>query len=228
MPFEVEVIVPCFKRPEYTYACIEGLESAQKYNDVIFHLYDDNSEDGTDEILNQSDLNKIVIVNKKNEGLRNIIIDFMKNVSPDTKYIAKVDNDVVMPEGWLNSMIEIMEKNDVDILSPNVYPSNAAEKLGEKDVDGKGYMEASHVGGLWFMKRSMIDGMDFERYDNLRGINGGFEILKQIIMEKEPKIGWVNSVVAQDIGHWSGNHPMCIKSEDHRSYYAFINRKVSW
>lgn len=228
MPFDVEVILPCFKRPEYTYTCIEALEQAQKYDNVFFHLWDDCSEDGTDEILNQANLEKRVVVNKKNAGLRNILISFLSLTSHNTKYIAKIDNDVLMPKNWLNDIISIMEKSDVDILSPNVSPSNAAESLGEPDVEGKGYMRANHVGGLWVMKRSLINGMDFEKYENVRGINGAFEILNQIILEKEPKVGWVHNVVAQDIGHWSGTHPLCIKSEDHRNYYAYVNRKVSW
>lgn len=228
MPYDVEVILPCFKRPEYTYACIEALEQAQKYENVLFHLYDDCSEDGTDEILNQADLNKVVTVNCKNFGLRNILIDFIGKVHPNTKYIAKVDNDVMMPKDWLNNLMAIINSHDVNILSPNVSPSNAAEHLGEPDLDNKGFMYSHHVGGLWFMQRNMLDGMSFERYDAVKGINGAFEILNQIILEKEPKVGWVPSVVAQDIGHWSGTHPLCIKSEEHRDYYAYVNRKVSW
>lgn len=228
MPFDVEVIVPCFKRPEYAYACIEALEQAQKYENVKFHLYDDFSDDGTDEILSQADLDKNVTINAKNFGLRNILIDFIGKVEPTTRYIAKVDNDVMMPKNWLNDLMAIMERNDVDILSPNVCPSNAAEHLGEPDLDNKGFMYSHHVGGLWFMKRRLLDDMTFERYDAVNGINGAFEILNQIILEKEPKVGWVPSVVAQDIGHWSGTHPLCIKSEEHRDYYAYVKRKVSW
>lgn len=228
MPFNVEVILPCFKRPEYTHACIEALEKAQDYNNVLFHLIDDCSEDGTDEILRQSNLEKKVIINEQNIGLRNNIINFLASVDPETKYIAKIDNDVLMPKDWLNKLIKIMSSNNVDILSPNVFPSNAADKLGEPDKENKGYMVAHHVGGLWFMRKSIINGVSFERYDKIRGINGAFEVLNQIILDKEPTLGWVPSVVADDIGHWSGTHPLCLKTDEHRDYYAFINRRVSW
>lgn len=228
MPFNVEVILPCFKRPEYTYACIEALEKAQDYDNVLFHLVDDCSEDGTDEILNQANLNKIVTINKENIGLRNILLNFLSTVKPDTKYIAKVDNDVLMPVNWLNNLMKIMSANKVGILSPNVYPSNAADRLGEPDIENKGYMVANHVGGLWFMRRDLITDVDFERYENVRGINGAFEILNQIILDKDPEIGWVPSITADDIGHWSGTHPLCLKTDEHRDYYAYVNRKVSW
>lgn len=228
MPFEVEVIVPCFKRPEYTFNCIKALEEAQTYDNVLFNLWDDGSDDETSKILENSTLNKRVVIAKQNMGLRNILIEFLSLVSNQTKYIAKVDNDVMMPENWLRDLLALMKSNPVDILSPNVFPSNAAEKLGEPDLEGKGYMTSHHVGGLWFMKREIIDGLSFEVYPRVKGINGAFEILNQIILDKDPTIGWAYNIVAQDIGHWSGIHPLCIKSDEHRDYYAYINRKVSW
>jgi hypothetical protein len=89
-------------------------------------------------------------------------------------------------------------------------------------------MRSSHVGGLWFMRRKLVEDITFERYEASLGIRGAFEVLNQIIMDKEPVIGWVPSVVVQDIGHWSGTHPLCLKSEEHRDYYANIGRRISW
>jgi GT2 family glycosyltransferase len=226
MPFKVEVLVPCYRRPEYTAKCIKALEDTT-YDNTLFHLWDDCSADGTEEILRQSSLNKRVVVNKENMGLRNILINFLEIVGKDTEFIAVVGNDCLMPKNWVNDMLAVFAKSDADILSPDVNPSHAALKLGQPD-DGRGYMPSDYVGGLWFMKRKMIEEMSFERYPNLRGINGAFEILKQIIMEKEPKIGWVPSVVVEDMGHWSGEHPFCIKSAEHKDYYAQVNRRINW
>ena len=227
MPFNVEILVPCYKRPEYTAMCIKALESAQEYKDCFFHLWDDGSNDGTDEILRSAKLNKRVVVNEKNRGLRNILINFLELTSKSSKFITVVGNDCLMPKNWLNDMLKVFENSDADILSPDVAPSHAALKLGRPD-DGRGYMPSDYVGGLWFMKRSLIDGMKFERYENLKGIKGAFEILNQIIMEKEPKIGWVPSIVVEDVGHWSGEHPLCIKSAEHKDYYQTVGRRTSW
>ena len=226
MPFKVEILCPAFRRPEYTAQCIKALEETT-YDNCLFHLWDDGSCDGTDRILQASSLNKRVVVNPENMGLRNILINFLEIVNKDTEFIAVVGNDCLMPKNWLNDMLAVFAKSDADILSPDVNPSHAALRLGRPD-EGQGYMPSDYVGGLWFMKRSMIEGMAFERYPNLQGINGAFEILKQIIMDKEPKIGWVPSVVVEDIGHWSGTHEKNIKSDEHREYYAQVNRRISW
>jgi len=223
MPFKVEVLLPAYRRPEYTTLCIKALEEAQTYDNVLFHLWDDGSADGTEEILRQSSLNKRVVVNPENMGLRNVLINFIEMASAD--YICVVGNDWLMPKNWLNDMLYVMENSDADILSPNVLPSNAAFKYGRDE--GKLYRPSEIVGGLWFMKRSMVDGMDFTRY-RINGIKGAFEILNQIILDKDPKIGWVPNVTVEDIGHWSGTHEKHIKSDAHREYSANIGRRVSW
>lgn len=227
MSFKVECLVPCFKRPEYTAQCIKALEDAQSYDNCLFHLWDDGSNDGTDIILNNSRLNKRVVINKENRGLRNVLINFIELSSAE--FICVVGNDCLMPKNWMNDILAVFEKNpEVDILSPDVFPSHAALRMGEPDTEGKGYMASSHVGGLWFMRRKLAEGMSFERYEASLGIRGAFEVLNQIIMDKEPVIGWVPSVVVQDIGHWSGTHPLCVKSEEHKDYYAQIGRRISW
>lgn len=225
MPFKVEVLVPCYQRIEYTRLCIKALEEAQTYDNTLFHLWDDCSGDGSDRILQESSLNKRVVINEENLGLRNVLINFLELTSKDTEYICVVGNDCLMPKNWMNDMLHVMENSDADILSPNVMPSNAAFKYGRDE--GKLYRPSNIVGGLWFMKRKMIEGMDFTRYKTA-GIKGAFEILNQIILDKDPVIGWVPNVTVEDIGHWSGEHQLHIKSDAHREYSANIGRRVSW
>ena len=223
MSFKVEVLVPCFLRKEYTVQCIKALEEAQEYPDTLFHLWDDGSKDGTEEILNGAKLPKRVVVNEENMGLRNVLINFIELSCSD--YICVVGNDCLMPKNWMKDMLYVMENSDADILSPNVMPSNAAFKHG-RDSTGL-YRPSEIVGGLWFMKSSMILGMDFTRYKT-HGIKGAFEILNQIILDKSPVIGWVSNVTVEDIGHWSGSHPKHLKLDSHREYSANIGRRISW
>jgi len=229
MPYRVEVLVPCFKRPEYTKKCIQFLEVAQEYPDALFHLCDDGSKDATESILKKARLDKRVWVNDENMGLRNVLINFLEISASSTEFLCVVGNDCLMPPLWMKDMLSVFEKNpEVDILSPDVFPSHAALRMGEEDKEGNGYMRSSSVGGLWFMKRKLIEGMSFERYDSSLGIRGAFEVLNQIILNKEPVIGWVPRVVVEDMGHWSGAHPLCIKSSQHKDYYAKIGRRISW
>jgi hypothetical protein len=123
-------------------------------------------------------------------------------------------------------MLEVFSKTDADILSPNVEPSNAAFTYGKADT-GQGYRPSEIVGGLWMMKYSLVKDMYFERHE-LNGLIGAVPLLRQIITEKEPKVGWVANVIVQDIGHWSGQHPEHIRSKEHFEYSKEVGRAVAW
>lgn len=223
--------MPCYKRPEYTAQCINALEVAQNYSvNTCFFLWDDGSHDNTGLIHHHAKIPAYLYKNRHSFGLRNVIIDFfeeLNTVMPDVEIIGKLDNDCLVPKDWLTNLLTVFEQTDVDILSPNVEPSNAAFAIGRADPANPWYRPAPFVGGLWFMRKKMLDGIQIEEHD-LVGIKGAFNILKQIILEKEPKVGWVPQVTVQDIGHWSGQHPEHIKTSEHEMYYQEVGRNVSW
>lgn len=199
------VFMSHYQRPEYTQMAIKALQEAQEYDELV--IVDDNEE---------------------NVGLRNRIIDFFDYVKTrDFDVIAKMDNDCIVPKNWLNDMLKVMVNSDADILSPNVVPSNAAFTYGRDDKDGKGYRPAEIVGGLWVMKTSLIKDMYFERHPT-EGLTGAISILKQIVTEKEPKVGWVADVTVEDVGHWSGKHKLHLKSKEHEMYSKSVGRQIAW
>lgn len=196
-----------YKRPEYTEMAIAALKDAQEYHNTdVFIVEDDNP----------------------NLGLRTRIIDFFDTVREgEYDIIAKMDNDCLVPKNWLNDIVKVMQNSDADILSPNVMPSNAAFTYGKDDIDKKGYRPAEIVGGLWVMKASLIEDMYFERHPT-NGLMGAISILKQICVEKEPKIGWVADVIVEDVGHWTGKHKLHIKTKDHEMYSKEVGRQLAW
>lgn len=228
----VAILVPCYKRPEYTEKCIRALEIMDRPCHTNFILWDDGSKDTTEKILRSAYLGEkgsLVSVSPENIGLRAVISSFLFDpcILGDYDIIAKIDNDCIVPADYLRSMLSKFQTTHADILSPNVVPSNAAYKYGSADLDRLGYRPSKIVGGLWMMKRSMIEGIEFDRHDVV-GIKGAFNILYQITIEKEPKIGWVTEVTVEDIGHWSGLHPEHIKNKEHLAYYNEIGREVAW
>lgn len=226
---KVVILVPAYKRPEYTKKCIEAFNNMVIPCHVEFWLWDDGSCDGTKEIFETLKHEKTILSTTENYGLRYVISCWLHDpcqIRKSIDIIAKMDNDSIVPPDYLVTMLNKFLTTDADILSPNVYPSNAAYTHGNEDM-GLGYRPSHIVGGLWMMKREMVDGLEFDRHDVV-GIKGAFNLLYQIIIEKEPKIGWVPEVVVQDIGHWSGAHPEHIKSTEHAEYYNEIGRSVSW
>lgn len=203
----IAVFMSHYRRPEYTALAIKAMEEAQEYINTEFYIVEDDNP---------------------NLGLRERIIDFFDIVKAnDFDVIAKMDNDCIVPKNWLNDMVNVLSNTDADILSPNVMPSNAAFSYGREDVDKKGYRPAEIVGGLWVMKANLINNMYFERHPT-QGLTGAISILKQIVTEKEPNVGWVPDVVVEDVGHWSGKHQLHIKSKEHEFYSKEVGRQIAW
>jgi len=222
------VLLSCYKRPEYTEKCIQALEVAQEYHDIEFYMVDDGSGDSTSILLHNSSLPGTIVSRDMNVGLRDNVIDFYRHASDyQVNYLCKMDNDCMVPIGWLNDLISIMDNNqELDIISPNVYPSNIAHKISRKEA-GLGYRPAKTVGGLWCMRSELVEGMEFNKY-NVQGIKGAWSLTDQIITENDPTVGWTTEVTVSDVGHWSGKHPDHIKTGDHSLYYKEVGRKTTW
>lgn len=224
------ILIPCYRRPEYTKLCLDAIFS-QEYKDTTFYLVDDNSLDGTDNILleygeHSSDV--VVTLHKEHKGLRNTVIDFFEEAKQnDYEIIGKIDNDCVVPKGWLDDILFYFSNDILDALSPNVRPSNAAMVYGSEDIQGLGYRPTKTIGGLWFLKAELIKDIVFDRFETF-GLSGAIPLLKQIVLDKEPRMGWITNVTVDDIGHWSGEHPDHIKSKEHEVYCKEVGRKIAW
>ena len=218
----IDILVPCYKRADYTKLCLEALEKNTKHKDVMFYLMDDGSRDTTVNLFQKFKLPCRIISHSVNHGLRDIIINFFSISKGD--YVAKIDNDVLVPVGWLDNLKEIYDRTDVDVLSPNVRPSDAASRMGE---EVGGYLKSRTIGGLWFMRRDIIKDTFFEKLE-YGGIKCAHAIVHQIQTENDLNVGWTKEVTVDDIGHWSGKHEKHVKSPEHLRYSMEIGREVSW
>lgn len=226
MKSKVVVFIPAYKRPEYTEFCLESIKKAQPYDNVTFYFADDGGNKEIFARYMQGD--DILVVNKEHRGLRNTIIDFFNWVKDkDFDFISKVDNDCIVPEFWLDDLIRILVDNNADVISPNVSETNAAYKYGNLKKRVNGFIPSKFVGGVWTMRKSIIEDMDFE-VTGTKGIRGAFNIINQIVATKDPVIGWTDKVTFEDVGYWAGTHPLHLKTKDHAVYSAEIGRPVSW
>lgn len=222
------VFLSCYKRPEYTAICLERLAQAGPYVNTQFYLVDDGSQDGTYEFMKKFPLPSIVVKHEESWGLRNTIIEFfehVREVCPD--YISKIDNDCLVPQGWLDDLIDVMDEAGADIISPNVSETNAAYKYGKMKYKRGAFIPSEIVGGVWTMRPEILSGLIFEK-TGTSGIRGAFNIINQICAAKDPVIGWTDTVTFEDVGHLGGTHPLHIKSDEHRIYSAEVGRAIQW
>ena len=231
----VHVFVPCYKRPEYTAMCLAALSKNTHHPATDFTLVDDGSNDETSELLlsyaavlnAQSDL----VLSLENKGLRYRILQFwLKTLKSDADFVAKVDNDNLVPAGWVTNMLDIFDAHpELDILSPDNHPGHPALRIG-KDIGKRYRLAASPIGGLWFMRRRVLEGLPIETWVKEcsgHGINGAWDLMVSA-KRKGFVMGLTTEVCFQNIGHQSGNHPQHIKSGAHKDYSAEVGRNVNW
>lgn len=105
------IMMVTFNRIELTKKTIESLYNTTKDFELV--IIDNKSEDGTIEYLNElkSKHNNVhVIFNKDNKGIaygRNQALKLA--VSLGAEWLSTIDNDVILPNNWLDDCIEILK-----------------------------------------------------------------------------------------------------------------------
>ena len=239
----VAVLVPCYKRPEYTAKCVRSLVCNSRHRPLILWLVDDGSGDGTLKQLRSAQwvlacmatpgVQVEVVAHEKNLGLRATILEFWWEMRGKADFLAKIDNDSIVPPGWIAKMLAVFDDcPELEVLSPDNEPSHAALSHGVDD--GGRYRRASNMGGLWFMRASTR-----EKYFNLKrlrksrksyggGIRGAWDLMLKL-KRAGAVMGWTTDVVIGDMGHWRGQHPQHIKSEAHAAYSREVGRsRIAW
>ncbi|MGB4595470.1 MAG: glycosyltransferase, partial [Anaerolineaceae bacterium] len=141
---DASIIVPVFNAIQYTQACYSALCTTCGKLDVEFIFVDNASTDSTSEWLDQigqQDARVLIIHNKENRGFSGAVNQGI--VISSGKFIALVNNDTVPGVGWLENLIEEMNKDlRYGILSPytnyvgeGLQIDDGARNLPVRDVD---------------------------------------------------------------------------------------------
>ncbi|MFA5558765.1 MAG: glycosyltransferase [Methanofastidiosum sp.] len=116
---KIPILMITWNRLEYTKKAIEAIRKNTK-NYILF-IWDNNSTDGTKKYLKVlNDKNIEVHFEDKNVGLvppMNYFFEKFKNY----KYIAKVDNDTIVPKGWLDKLKEVLDELPLFAVEANHY-----------------------------------------------------------------------------------------------------------
>lgn len=148
-------------------------------------VWDDGSEDGTAEWLNTQVSMAPVPASFTMDSLRSPPAVMNRYIAmSDAEIFAKIDNDIVVPKGWLPKMLGVMERNpEVELLG-----MEAGRGLGEKpDWDGVyRFEDGTHMGGVGLLR---VD--SFVRRTKMAENRGRFGFTEWQI-EYDPIRGWIN------------------------------------
>lgn len=134
----------------------------------------------------------------KHGGPVAIMKDFLSN--PGTDIFAKIDNDVIVPPGWLEAATAVMLANpDLEFLGLEPPASRTRNPGTQKRVTApesvfenvgypsRGYVDCDAIGGVGLMRRSAFTNRPAMVPSGPRGV-GGFTNWQQ---ENKVRAGWI-------------------------------------
>lgn len=125
----VSIVIPVYNQIRYTYLCLKSI--LEHTGDVSYEviLADDVSTDATEHVQEFAE-HIVVCRNQTNQG-------FLKNCNRAAKaargkYIMFLNNDTQVTEGWLSSLVELIESDESIgmVGSKLVYPDGRLQEAG--------------------------------------------------------------------------------------------------
>ena len=113
---DVDIVVPVFNKIDYTKKCLGCLIDTIKVDGQIL-VINNGSTDGTAEFL--ANLTNISVINNS----RNLGVAAAWNqgvMAGQSEWVVLLNNDVILPDGWLESLIGFAVDENMDIVSPAI------------------------------------------------------------------------------------------------------------
>jgi len=152
---KIDILIPTWNRCEFTVECIGALRKTTEW-DLVNRVWcmDDDSSDGTAEFMETVNWPvPHVFIRKRFGGPVAVMNAFLDQSAvlgdPFAQYFAKIDNDVLMPPGWLSECMRVAEQ--VDLLG---FECGCDDPIpAGRDIERHVRM-AEHIGGIGIFKRS--------------------------------------------------------------------------
>lgn len=116
---KIKIIFTCYNRKEKTFKCIRSLIDGNLEHDISFIIVDDNSTDGTLEMIKSTDANVSILEGNGSlfwaGGMRKGI-DYFLSDSEQVDYVMFVNDDVDFNEDIINRMIKCSLSNNKSVV----------------------------------------------------------------------------------------------------------------
>jgi len=179
----IDLIYLAWNRLEFTRETVKAMIANTAWGQVHrLVVYDDGSTDGTREYLQAVEFPAATdFIFRKFGGPVAITNDYLNRKPADV--FAKIDNDVLLPPGWLPECLKVLaEYPKLDLLGIEAF---FPVEHGEARRD---YVPAKHIGGIGLMRRRCFKTMP--RPD------GRFGFTAWQVANKDVVKGWLNPSIA--------------------------------
>lgn len=164
----VDILFLAKNRREMTRESVGHLVSNTNFRFVnCLTFWDDGSEDGTAELLR--DFQELLvpdtclcIAGRKSNLGSPVEIAYDHAQESSAEFVAKIDNDCMVPPGWLNEAVRVMEADPrIEVLGledPVLVEDDRLKLLNRDPSAARGWRYFPWVGGLYLARRTAYDG----------------------------------------------------------------------
>lgn len=175
----IDILYLAKGRPEFTRASFAALYANTNWDLVEkIHIYTDG---GLFEC--RSSTGNIPLNYRMNEDLFGGPVAIMNHFlsQPGSDIFVKLDNDVIVPPGWLERGLRVMEQHpELELLgieppasrTPAPWAKSVRVPMPEVGMLGAGYARCDAIGGIGFMRRSAFVGRDPMKPHGPNGVGG--------------------------------------------------------
>ena len=130
---KISIIIPVYNAGSYISSCLKSVIE-QSYTNWEVILIDDGSTDNSKEIYEKiaSKNNKVKVFRQNNKGVSSARNLGLEKANGD--YIVFLDADDWIDRIFLERMLEVIEKEDADIVQCNFYYANENEHIERKHI----------------------------------------------------------------------------------------------
>ncbi|MDD4469478.1 MAG: glycosyltransferase [Acholeplasmataceae bacterium] len=148
----ISLIIPTYNRAGLTKECVS--DALKNRTDLEVIWVDDGSTDGVIDVMKEIQPD-ISVMKKKNKGVANSYNTGMRLSRGD--WIALMDSDFLMPDGWLEKLKEYISKTpDADIICIGI---NGFDRyIGEEiEINGVKVRETKSIIGFYAISRKFFE-----------------------------------------------------------------------
>ncbi len=192
-------------------------------------VHDDGSTDGTREFcIEMAAKFNVTFSGERQEGPVGVFNHFLK--SARAPLVAKIDNDTMVPPGWLNECATVMERSpELHLLG--IEPHSPEDAIGMHaggppvvpagGTDTRSYIPARHIGGIGVMRTAVFE----NNLPSHGGRYGGFTHWQYQNVDRV-KAGWISPPLPVFLLNRMPLEPWCSLSDEYgrREWQRYAGR----
>lgn len=207
-PIRIAVAIASYKRPDDLEALLTSIESLDGDHDLRVIVVDNDARGTAERVARASALNVDYVVEEKPgiAAARNASLD---RLPPDATHVVFVDDDEVVPTGWMDALLDVADRYDAEIVCGpvrTIFPPDAPrwiERGGyiQRSPEAEGPTSRTPATNNTLLSLVAYERAGSPRFDESFSATGGSDtdFFTRLIAASGAKVAWAPSAEVTEL-----------------------------